>query len=138
MGLNRTTRVTLSLGIAAAVAFNARNTIAAPPASAPASQPALDRLLDDLARIDPKLLNDRLAQMRGALKQAQNENAALKAKLAANDQTIERLNVELNLLDALIKARAITTMPAGAIAAATQPTGAVGMPPMPPKSAAMA
>jgi hypothetical protein len=75
------------------------------PTTAPASQPTLDKILEDLSKLDPKVLVDRLAAMQAQTKKLAEENVALKAKAAANEAEIAKLGVHLNLLEALVKAR---------------------------------
>lgn len=102
------------------VALLPQATLAAdpPPATAPASQPTLDTILEDLAKLDPKVLVERLAAMQAQTKAMTDENTALKQKIAANEAELAKMAVHLNLLEALVKARG---MPASAPAAAPSP-----------------
>lgn len=98
----------------------------------PATQPsAIDKLLDDLARIEPKLLVDRLAALQQQQKQLTEEVAALKARAAQLDADLARINRQIELLDVLVKARSM--------APASQPAVAASQPaPAAPPAMAMA
>src|SRR5262249_35281829 len=100
-------------------------------------QPALDKLLDDLSRIDPKLIAERLSTIRTQARKLSDENAALRANLAKNEGELARLNVQMNLLDALVKARSMSPAGGSPGAPAQMPGAGAATPPheMPAKSA---
>lgn len=78
------------------------------PAAAPKPkkvEPNLDKLLEDLGKIDPKILADRLNGINAEIKKLGQENANLQAKLSKNKAQIEKLNIQAQLLEALVKAR---------------------------------
>lgn len=133
--------------IAAALALVPAMALAvAPPATQPAS---LDKILDDLARVDPKALADRLGTAKQQVEALTAETAALKEKLAQNEAQLARLAAHLRLLEALVNARSVVPVPAAPTMvaaapatqpAATQPAMAAAMvataKPAPPKPAA--
>lgn len=70
----------------------------------PEPAPTLDKLLEDLAKIDPKALADRLAQLQTRDQTLIAEYEALKAKITANEGERASLAVHIGLLKALIQA----------------------------------
>lgn len=79
-----------------------------PESSAPApaeAQPTLDRILEDLSKIDPALLAERLAAMQAQIAKLREESEALKAKIAANEAEAQKLGIHALLLEALLKVR---------------------------------
>ncbi len=111
---------------------------AAPPAAAPsppAAQPApptpdLDRLLEELAKIDPKVLTERLAGLSAQVKALADETAALEKKLSENKAALAWLQAQVQLLEALVKARGAGLPPPPATPAPLPP--ATMTPPTPP------
>lgn len=99
------------------------------PSPAQQSAAALDKILDDLAQLDPKVLSDRLLALQGESGRLQKENNELRAKIARNDQELSKLGVQVGLLDALVKARAM-------MSPTTQPATTAKKPPAPAKPAA--
>ncbi len=71
-------------------------------------KPSLDRVLEDLAKIDPQVLSDRLVTLRSTTSRLKEENTALQVRIAHNQQEISRIDVLVRLLDALVQARALT------------------------------
>lgn len=126
-----------SIRLMGLVASLAAALAAAVMAQAPASQPAaIDKLLDDLAKVEPKALAERLTAVQAQIKKLSEESAAMKARAAQNDAEIARLAAQVGLLEALVKARSMppATMPA----AATQPAPAMAAAPAAPKPPASA
>src|SRR5438874_765093 len=81
---------------ALAVCLVLRSSLQAAPATssaagAPASAQALDKLVDDLSKIDSKVISDRLKVLQVQVKKLSDESAALRASLARNDAEIARL-----------------------------------------------
>lgn len=72
---------------------------------AEAPQPKLDKILDQLAKIDPKVLADRLASIQSRIKKINQENTALQNKLKKNQDELTRLKAQVQLLDAWVRAR---------------------------------
>lgn len=108
-----------------------------PPPAPPAAPtvPSLDKILEDLAKVDPALLAERLAQSHAQMQKLKEENESLKAKISANEAEVARLSLHVLLLDALVKVRgavpAATNSPAPA-ATPTPPPAASPTPPAPP------
>ncbi len=108
-----------------------------PPPEPPAAPavPSLDKILEDLAQVDPALLAERLAQSHAQIQKLKEENESLKAKISANEADVARLSLHVLLLDALVKVRgavpAATNSPAPA-ATPTPPAAASPAPPAPP------
>ncbi len=83
-----------------------------PPAPAPVeAQPTLDRILEDLTKIDPALLAERLAATQAQIATLREENEALKAKIAGNEAEAQKLGIHALLLEALLKVRGVAPVP---------------------------
>lgn len=78
---------------------------AAPDPNAAPSEPTarLNWILDELSRFDPNILGRKLADVQTEIKKLREENEALKVRIAANDATLTRLELQSALLDALMK-----------------------------------
>ncbi|MCH7721584.1 MAG: hypothetical protein IH988_11465, partial [Planctomycetes bacterium] len=95
----------LVLALLLASAHRAHGDEGAQPPPEPA--PTIDKLLEDLAKIDPKALSDRLAELQARDQALKAEIEKLKAKITTNEGERASLAVHIGLLQALIQAKGI-------------------------------
>lgn len=110
---------------------------AAPAAPAPAAAPAppaapnLDKVLDDLSKLDPNVLLGKMNELTAETGKLAGEAKALRDKAAQIDEQIAQVQKRIAVLEKLMAAFKATTQPAAKAAAATDEPKAMAQMPAP-------